>query len=409
MKQHYSPKEHATAIVLSGGGARAAYQVGVLQAISRLRQKAGEEGAPTPFPIVVGTSAGAINAAALACSADHFAQAVQRLSRVWRNFSSDQVFFTDELPVSNHSPHWMSFISSAVKLAHLYQRHPVSLLNNRPLLRLLEAQLPLERIPRLFHARQLDAVAVTGSNYTTGEHIVFYEAASHVPGWSKTKRRAVQARITHHHLMASTAIPLLFPPEELYVQGQYNYFGDGAVRHATPLAPAVHLGAKRIVVIDVGEPQQKVVPSHGQHGYPPHWAQIVGHLLNNIFLDAIPMDIERAQHVNRTLSLMTAAEAQDSGLRALDILVFSPSRSLNTIAQSYMAALQAPVFNLLGASSAPNPDSASLASYLLFERGYTRAVIDLGRQDAMERKDEICAFFGWHGACTELNKGVNKR
>lgn len=396
---HYSPHHSATAIVLSGGGARAAYQVGVLQALSRLRQNAGAGYEPTPFPIAVGTSAGAINAAALACGADHFDLAVQRLSRVWRNFSTSQVYRADAFGVMRSGARWLSLLTLGWALTRWHQGKPRALLDNAPLLELLQAELPLEKIPHLLHSGQLAALAITASSYSTGEHITFYEAGPHVPSWSRTQRRAIQDRITHQHLMASSSIPFIFAPTELKIRGQYNYLGDGAMRQTAPLAPAVHLGAKRIVVVGVGRSHEVLNLPQDEHPPFPSLAQVAGHALSTIFLDALSVDVERAQRINHTLSLIPEAERARSALRPLDLLVITPSQSLDAMALAHLQELPTPVRALLGAVGvsvqSQNVGSAALASYLLFEPGYTRALMALGRADTMARRDEVCAFFGW--------------
>ncbi|MFG5777797.1 patatin-like phospholipase family protein [Comamonas sp. J-3] len=396
---HHDPRDGPTAIVLSGGGARAAYQVGVLQALSRLRQNAGADHEPTPFPIAVGTSAGAINAAGLACGADHFDRAVQRLSRVWRNFSTSQVYRADAFGVARSGARWLSLLTLGWALTRWHYSKPRSLLDNTPLLQLLQNELPLEKLPHLLHSGQLAALAISASSYTTGEHVTFYEAGPHVPSWSRMQRRALQDRITHQHLMASSSIPFIFAPTEISIRGQYNYLGDGAMRQTAPLAPAVHLGAKRIVVVGVGRSHEVVQLPQGEHPPFPSLAQVAGHALSTIFLDALSLDVERAQRINHTLSLIPPAERERAALRPVDLLVFTPSQSLDAIALAHLQDLPTPVRALLAAVgvSAHNHSigSAALASYLLFEPGYTRALIALGRADTMARQDEVRAFFGW--------------
>jgi NTE family protein len=395
---HHAPETANTAIVLSGGGARAAYQVGVLQALSRLRKKAGASHQPTPFPITVGTSAGAINATALACGADHFDTAVQRLSKVWRNFETAQVYRADSFGVMRSGARWLTLLTLGWALTRWHRTQPRSLLDNAPLHQLLQETLPLERLPELLHSGQLAALAVTASSYTTGEHLTFYETGPHLHPWSRSQRRAVQDRIRHEHLIASSSIPFIFPPTELSIHGEYGYFGDGAMRQTAPLAPAIHLGAKRIVVVGVGRSHEVSHLPAGQHAPYPSLAQVAGHALSTIFLDALSVDIERAQRINHTLSLIPAAERARSQLHPVDLLVFTPSQSLDELALAHLHELPRPVRTLLGAtgvSERGSASSAALASYLLFEPGYTRRLMDLGRQDTLARSAEVCHFFGW--------------
>ncbi|GAB2489530.1 patatin-like phospholipase family protein [Comamonas humi] len=395
---HYHPPTARTAIVLSGGGARAAYQVGVLQALSRLRRAAGAGSQATPFPIAVGTSAGAINAAALACGADHFDTAVQRLSKVWRNFSTQQVYRADPFGVMRSGARWLTLLTLGWALTRWHRTQPRSLLDNAPLHDLLRDALPLEKIPHLLRSGQLAALAVTASSYTTGEHVTFYETGPHLHPWSRSQRRAVQDRIRHEHLVASSSIPFLFPPTELDIHGEFGYFGDGAMRQTAPLAPAVHLGAERIVVVGVGRSHEVGESPPGRHPPHPTLAQVAGHALSTIFLDALSVDIERAERINHTLSLFSPEQQQRSTLRPVDLLVFTPSCSLDQLALKHLNELPLPVRTLLGAAGVSEQGSASsaaLASYLLFEPGYTRALMALGRSDTLARQDEICRFFGW--------------
>ena len=199
--------------------------------------------------------------------------------------------------------------------------------------------------------------------------------------------------------MASSSIPFIFAPTELKIRGQYNYLGDGAMRQTAPLAPAVHLGAKRIVVVGVGRSHEVLNLPQGEHPPFPSLAQVAGHALSTIFLDALSVDVERAQRINHTLSLIPQAERAHSALRPLDLLVITPSQSLDAMALAHLQELPTPVRALLGAVGvsmhSQNVGSAALASYLLFEPGYTRALMALGRADTMARSDEVCAFFGW--------------
>ena len=247
-----APSIPATGLLLTGGGARAAYQVGVLEAIADLRLACGEGDGPNPFPIITGTSAGAINAAALACGADHFDRAVRRIARVWRQFHASQVYGADSLSVMRSGARWLTLVSLGWALARWRRMRPKSLLDNTPLEKLLVKMVPLVRLPRLIRKGHLTALAVTASSYSSGEHVTFFEAATPVKPWVRSQRKAASDRITHEHLLASSAIPFIFPAKGIEVDDHIEYFGDGSMRQSAPIAPAIHLGAERILVIGAG-------------------------------------------------------------------------------------------------------------------------------------------------------------
>ena len=393
----------ATGLVLTGGGARAAYQVGVLLAIADLRVACGEAGAPNPFPILTGTSAGAINAAALACGADQFDRAVRRIARVWSSFRAHHVYHADSISMMRSGARWLTLLSLGWALARWRRIRPRSLLDNAPLAGLLTQLVPLVRLPLLFRQGHLRALAVTASSYSSGEHVTFFEADEGHNPWVRSQRSAARDEIRHEHLLASSAIPFIFPATALDIAEHTEYFGDGSMRQSAPIAPAIHLGAERILVIGAGrmhEPRASAgaAPTPGY----PTLAQIAGHALSNIFLDALSVDVERMQRINQTLSLIPPELRAKSALRPIELLVIAPTQRLDAVAARHVADLPAPVRTMLGALgvSAKHQDmrSAALASYLLFERGYTRDLMALGHADTLARRAEVCAFFGWQDA-----------
>lgn len=387
-------------LLLTGGGARAAYQVGVLEAIADLRRACAVDKSINPFPIITGTSAGAINAAALACGADDFDRAVRNMTRVWYHFEAGQVYGADSLSVLRSGARWLSLLSIGWALARWRRMRPQSLLDNSPLQALLHKAVALQRLPSLLHRGHLKALAVTASSYTSGTHMTFFESGGAVPAWVRSQRRSMQCSITHEHLLASSAIPFVFPAKGLMVGDHLEYFGDGSMRQSAPIAPAIHLGAQRIVVIGAGRMHE---PKHHAEVPPPAsyptLAQIAGHALSNIFLDALSVDVERVLRVNQTLNLIPASVAAQSPLRPIDLLVISPSQRIDAIAAKHIGDLPVPVRTMLGAlgvtSSASDAKGAALASYLLFEASYTRELMALGRSDTLARRGEICRFFGW--------------
>lgn len=395
-----------TGLLLTGGGARAAYQVGVLEAIARIRRTSGTRRGPNPFGIVTGTSAGAINAAALACGADDFDLTVRRIASVWRNFEADQVYRSDALSVMRTGARWLTLLSLGWLIAKWRRLRPRSLLDNAPLAQLLQTLVPLERLPGLMAQGHLQALAVTASSYSSGEHVTFFEGLSHLQPWTRSQRLAAREHITHEHLLASSAIPFVFPAEALQIDGRTEYFGDGSMRQSAPIAPAIHLGAQRVLVVGAGrmhEPKSEV-HLHTTHTYPS-LAQIAGHALSNIFLDALSVDVERVRRINQTLTLIPAEFRQQSSLRPVELLVIAPSQRLDTVAARHIDALPHAVRTLLGglgvSSSASDVKGAALASYLLFESAYTSELMQLGYADALRQQDDILKFFGWQGPGNE--------
>lgn len=389
-----------TGLVLSGGGARAAYQVGVLRAIARLRRdKLGPRARlRSPFGVIVGTSAGAINAAALACHADRFDASVEVLARVWQDFQAEQVYRADSLGVIRSGAQWLTMLSLGWVIARWRKAKPRSLLDNGPLEQLLKRMVPLERLPMMLEQRQLHALAVTASSYTSGEHVTFYSAAQALEPWSRSQRVSVPSTITHTHLLASSAIPFVFPAKRLEGAGQPGWFGDGSMRQTAPLSPAIHLGAQRLLIIGAGRMHEPSGRKPAADGYPS-LAQIAGHAMANIFLDALAVDIERMQRINRTLALLPDTVRQDTPLRPVESLVIAPSQRLDDVAARHLDSLPVTVRGLLrgvgvGGGSQGQGGSA-LASYLLFEAPYTRELMALGEADVMARQDEVNQFFAW--------------
>jgi NTE family protein len=387
-----------TGLLLTGGGARAAYQVGVLEAIAEIRRAAGPAaGTGNPFPVITGTSAGAINAAALACGSDNFDSVVAHIAQVWRQFRAEQVYRADSLSVIGSGARWRMLLGLGRFAANWMRIKPKSLLDNAPLADLLQRMVPLDRLPQLMQQGHVQALAVTASSYSSGEHVTFFEAAVPMEPWVRSQRLSVRDRITHAHLLASSAIPFVFPATALPMQGHTEYFGDGSMRQSAPIAAAIHLGAQRILVIGAGrmhEPRETDAPN--THSGYPTMAQIAGHALSSIFLDALAVDIERLRRINHTLGLIPEEVRASSSLRPLDLLVISPSERIDVIAARHVDALPGAVRHLLGGSKvAADVKGGALASYLLFESAYTQELMALGRSDAMKQRDEVLRFFGW--------------
>lgn len=390
-----------TGLILTGGGARAAYQAGVMSAVAQLQARHAPD-ASNPFHVIAGTSAGAINAGALATGADDFPRAVAKLEAVWAGMHVEAIYRADAWGVARSGARWLSLFSLGWAFARWRRARPRSLLDNSPLADLLRDWVPLERLPALMREGHLRALAITASSYSSGEHVTFYDAVDDIAPWTRSQRIAVRSAITQEHLLASSAIPFVFPSMPLPLHGRTEYFGDGSMRQAAPISPAVHLGSQRIFVVGAGRLAEPTGVREATPGYPS-LAQIAGHALSNIFLDALAVDIERLQRVNHTLTLLSPQARAQTSLRPLDVLVIAPSQRLDDLAARHLHALPASVRAMLraigvapaGAAGAAPASGAALASYLLFEQDYTRELIALGLADTLARADEVCRFFGW--------------
>ena len=391
------PDKDRNALVLMGGGARTAYQAGVLHALARMLSLQGDAAKQQfPFKILVGTSAGALNACYLASRANEGLAAFGQLAGFWTTLRSVQVY---QLKV----PAWIrsSRIAAALFLSQQVRKQQ-AFLNNTPLVDTLHRVISLTRIDQALQDKTLLALAVTASSYTSGVHWTFCQTASGAGTglWNRPGRRAEFQPITIEHLVASSAIPFLFPATPLWVDGHREFFGDGSMRQSSPLSPALHLGANKILVIGVGQPERAgltgaVSPAVAAR---PTLGAIAGHALASVFHDTLQADVEQAQRVSKTLRQMPRDMAAVMPYRPIEVLAIAPSQSLDALAQAHAAELPAATYNALaglGALGAKgSPSGAALASYLLFEPGFIKALMALGERDAYARKDELLAFFG---------------
>ena len=370
-----------TGLVLAGGGARAAYQVGALKALREILP----DPKVNPFPIICGTSAGAVNAGALAVHADDFGRAVDNLLEVWRNFEPRHVYRADLPGVVANSARWFGgFLFGA-----FLKNKRISLLDNRPLEGLLARALDFNRIQGNIEAGALDAVAITCSGYTSGQSCSFFQGVEALEGWKRSQRIGIKTHIGVNHLMASAAIPFLFPPYHL----NREYFGDGSMRQVAPVSPALHLGSDRVVVIGTARIRNDS-PERTRGDLYPTLAQVAGHVMNSIFLDSLAVDLERLERINRTVSCSSPEALKKMGLTLhhVDVLVLTPSEPLEGIAVKHVRNLPPAIRFLLRSVGAMRRGGANLASYLLFERGYCNELIDLGYRDTIRRREEVEAF-----------------
>ena len=374
-----------TALVLTGGGARAAYQVGVLAAIAELLPDKKRN----PFPIICGTSAGAINATYLATRTDNFAAGVADLRRLWRGFHAGDVYRADALGMAGSAFSWMGAMAGG----WLVHQSPRSLLDNSPLRRLLTHYIDFSRIEAAIKEDRLRSLSITCSGYGSGQSVSFFQGRSELEPWQRAQRNSAHVKLDIEHLLASSAIPFVFPAVKI----NREYFGDGSMRQVAPISPAIHLGADKILVIGAGRHATQEVFRPTEASSYPTLAQIAGHTLSSIFLDSLWADVERLQRINRTLSLIPEQVRCEQGmqLRPIEVLVIAPSERLDDLAASHAASLPWPVRAFLGGIGAMNKNGGALTSYLLFERPYTRALTHLGRKDTLARRKEVLQFLDY--------------
>ncbi|WP_077338562.1 patatin-like phospholipase family protein [Pseudocolwellia agarivorans] len=380
MTKKRSYKHTNNALILTGGGARAAYQVGVLSAIAQFIPR--NHGCP--FPIISGTSAGAINTTALACYASCFQLGVKKLEWVWKNLNTSRIYHGDPYRVYSHIAKGI-FGSFQADYA---SRPARSLLNNDPLRQLLNEVIDFKRIDNNILKGYLSAVSVTASSYNTGDSISFYQSEEHISPWFRANRRGEPTQINSEHLMASAAIPMVFPSINIKRQ----HFGDGSIHQLSPLSPAIHLGAERIFIVGVEQPTEPVYANEN-NPHPPTASSVAGHLLDSIFSDTLQSDIERAKRINETIALIPEdVRKEKSGLKKIDTLLLNPSHDFNAMAIEYFDELPLSIKILLRSIGITNDSESSIISYLLFEKNYCKQLIKLGFEDAMEKETSIRGF-----------------
>jgi NTE family protein len=355
----------------------------VLKALSEILDHPSEN----PFPIISGTSAGAINAAVLASNASHFAEAVVSLERIWTTLDPSQVYRTDVPGVVACSARWLS----AFLLGALTKNHRVSLFDNSPLEGLLAGSMDAAKIQANIDSGALRAISITASGYTSGQNCAFFQAAADINGWKRSQRVGIRvAALKPEHLLASSAIPFAFPAVKI----NREYFGDGSIRQMAPVSPALHLGASRIFVVGTAK-LIKDIPSRSRSDTYPSLAQIAGHAMSSIFLDSLAMDLELLQRVNSTIALVDRERLKQSGmpLHHVDFCVACPDTPLEGLAHQHVGNLPASIRFLMRSIGAMRKGGAALASYLLFDKDYCTALIKMGYENTIQRREEIAEFF----------------
>jgi len=374
-----------TGLILSGGGARAAYQVGVLKAVHKILPK----GHYNPFDIISGTSAGAINGVALASYAENYRIGIRHLERIWMHFSCDHIYRTDFWGVSRP----LARLTRSLMIGRRYRNDTVSLLDNTPLRDLLNEVIKFDQIQPAINNGALHALAVNCSGLESGASVSFYQGHYSISNWERLRRIGIRSRITLDHLMASSAIPMIFPAVKIHDE----YFADGAVRQLAPLSPALHLGAEKIMVIGVSGATHKRQKASREAFYPSP-AKMMGHMLNAAFLDSMETDIERLTRINRTIDKIpeSVKKKESMELKKIELLEISPSRSLDEVAGIHADELPRALKIALGGSGNTSHNGSGILSYLLFSHGFCKDLIDLGYSDAIARTEEITNFFSDH-------------
>jgi NTE family protein len=368
---------YKTALILSGGGARGAYQAGVLKGLAEILP----EKKKSPFQIISGVSAGAINGAKLACDIESFSNAVEKLNFLWSQITTDQVFTTDFLSMNKFS---LGLFGQQKKMD--------ALLDTSPLSELINKHCDFSKIKKNLDAGLFESLIITANNYNSGAAFSFIQTTSSKLTWQDSRRLALLSNIETKHIMASSAIPMLFPPIKIGTQ----YFGDGCVRNNTPCSPSIRMGAEKIFVIGVRTQMEReiserpIAPTQSYEGVPS-MIRIFNTLLNAVLLDSVEQDVRRIQRINELVEGLSQT-TNPKGFHKIPALCISPSEDIGELARQQAHYL--PRLIRMSISAIGSLDEASeILSYLLFETHFCRKLLDMGYNDAISSKSQIEEFF----------------
>lgn len=393
-----------TGLVLTAGGARGAYHAGVLKRIGEIPALRNQ---PSPFPIITGASAGAINGAAIASYASSFAEGTARLAQLWSQLKFADVIRTDLRALAGNG------VKLGLDLAlggAIGAGRVQSLFDAAPLRKFLAHHLPVSQISEAIASGHLYAVAVTATGYHSGKAFTFVQGQSGHPLWNKSRRVALATTLNIDHVLASSSIPVVFPPVQLAAAGRQAWFGDGALRLVTPLSPAIRLGAERLFAIgvrcastaaDLLRSELSAEPDGQTEALRrPPLSQILGVFMNAIFLDHLDADVDHLLRMNEVMSAYRPPRREKSEssqqvkepMRVIAPLIVSPSEDIAILAKTLTQRMPRGIRYLMDGLGTPDAQSADLMSYLLFDSAFTRELIELGYRDAQQRSDEIEAF-----------------
>ncbi|VAW42089.1 Patatin [hydrothermal vent metagenome] len=364
------------ALMLPGGGARGSYQVGVIKGIMEILPNNA-----APFPIITGTSAGAINATVLASYASDIKYGAFRLEKFWTSIHCEDVYRTDTLMIAKT----IMRVIGSILFSRLGVKSPRSLLDNAPLKQLLTQELHLPQIQQAIDNGDLDGLAITASSYAVSVAKSFYQATSAIKPWHRTRRFGVAEQIGVEHILASSALPFLFPAQLI----GNEYYGDGGLRMIAPLSPAIHLGAEKILVI--GTRDESPIPAPTEITDYPSMGELGGYMLDTIFMDTLMADLSRLNRINRTLALLDDSQKHKTKLKQIQTMIIKPSIDVRSVTEEHAQDIPTPVKTLLKMIGGWGKDWR-MPSYLLFEPGYTKALIELGYQDSLAQQEEIRDF-----------------
>lgn len=370
-------KTPSVGLVLTGGGARGAYQAGVLKAVCEITDTMG---VAQPFPILSGVSAGAVNAGFLAAYADDMRVAIQQLCFMWGSVRTSMIFRVDAWSLLKIAFKGVAELLFGGAIAAKRSR---SLLDTRPLQDFTRRSVPYSRIQKNIDNGHLHALAVTAVSYSDGASHTFFQGHPDIQTWKRLLRKSSRTVIGAEHILASGAIPLLFMP----IQLRGGYYGDGSLRNTTPLSPAIKMGAERLLVIGTRQTRNVGMSNDNYQASP---ARVISVLLNSVLLDAIDFDYERLTRVNATLSQLPKGASTE--LRPIKVCIIRPSADIGAIASEQADQMPRLLSHLVGGLGS-RQESADLISYLLFEPAFTHWLMDLGYRDGMAQKDEIREFY----------------
>lgn len=378
-------------LVLSGGGARAAYQAGALRAIAEILGSAGARGARSPFRSISGISAGAINAAFMGCNAEDFARATENAWKLWAELRSERILETNPFFLTRLAFRWARDLAFGGLLRHPKSTH---LLGTGPLEKLLGGILDFSGLERNLASGVLRGMAISATHYGNGSSVTFFDGDPAIAPWARNSRIGVRRRLGLAHVLASASIPILFKPVHL----EDAYYGDGSIRLRAPLSPAIHMGAEKIVTIGIRyeRPDALALDRHEKSRMDGiSLIEVAGVIMNGAFMDGLESDVERLRRVNRTVSLVPkeAWRGVEKPLREVPILVLKPSQDLGSLAARQFKEFPLMIRHLLKGIGASAETGSDLLSYLAFDSSYTKLLLELGYADAMARKGEIADFF----------------